>query len=408
MHNPGRAAVPPEGPLRELVHDCLDHLDELVAVFVAELRTLEAYASGLVSWSEVRADAEASFELLLRLTAGLPVPERLGDVSERVGRRRAALGVPLETLLQAVRLDFRVLWDALLHRVRPEDLPALVHSAVRVWEAVEQHTMRVHLAYVDEAALLAREREHERSQLVGRLLATDARDAAVVAQVATALEVDPNGRFAVAAATGVAQRPLREAAARLAATGIGAHVQEVDRRSVLIAPLPRASGAVPSRWLRGVPCGVAPVAGSLTAVPRAVRIAAELADVTAGTVDGPRRLADAWPAVVAARLGEPGEALAAEILSAVDSVGPHERDRLLETVSAYLGSGSVGPVAAELFCHRNTVLNRLRRFAELTGCDVTRPEAAALAIVALSCRAARDATAGQRSRGARENSPRDS
>src|SRR5437588_4128818 len=201
MHSSSHVAVAP-GPLRELVRACLDGLDELVAAFVAELRTMDAYASGLVPWPEVREDAEASFELLLRLTADLPVPDRLGDLCERIGRRRAELGVPLEVLLQAVRLDFRVLWDALLRRVRPEDLPALVHSAVRVWEAVEQHTMRIHLAYLDEAARLAREREHERSHLVGRLLATDARDPQVVAQVATALEVDPAGRFVVAAAAG--------------------------------------------------------------------------------------------------------------------------------------------------------------------------------------------------------------
>jgi hypothetical protein len=373
----------PDGPLRTLVHACLDDLDELVEAFLSELRAMEPYANDLVPWEELRADAEGSFELLLRLTADLPVPDRLGDLSERIGRRRAQLGVPLEVLLHAVRVDFRVLWGAFVRRVRHEDLPSLVRSAVRVWSAVDQHTLRIHLAYLGEAAVLAREREHERHQLFGRLLATDARDAQVVSRTATALEVDPAARFVVAASA--SDRPLREAADFLRAGGVRAHVQEVDRRSVLLAQLPDAAATVPARWLRDVPCGLAPIAGSLREVPRAVRLAAELADTLDDSASGPHRLTDAWPDLVANRLDELGSALAAEVLSTVDKVGKVERARLLETVSAYLRSGSVGAVASELFCHRNTVLNRLRRFAELTGCDITRPDHAALTLVATAC-----------------------
>lgn len=45
-----------------------------------------------------------------------------------------------------------------------------------------------------------------------------------------------------------------------------------------------------------------------------------------------------------------------------------ERDRLLETLDAYLDSSfSVAVTAAQLYCHRNTVTNRLRRLEEVTG-----------------------------------------
>ncbi|WP_199429606.1 PucR family transcriptional regulator [Qaidamihabitans albus] len=384
MHTPLHPSVPPDGPLRRLVHACLDDLDELVAVFVGELREVEPYASGAVPWPELREHAEGSLELLLRLIGGMPVPERLGDLCERVGRRRAQYGVPLEVLLHAVRLDFRVLWDALVRRVRAEDLAALVHGAVRVWAAVDHHTTRIHLAYLAEAAVLAREREHERGRLVARLLATDARDSQVLAQVATALEVDVSGRFAVAAAPLAESGPLRRAADALQAAGVAVHVQDVDRRPVLIAQLPDGTSAVPERWLSGVPCGLAPVAASLTDVPRVVRIAVELA-ATEETDPRPRGLTDAWPSLVAGRLGELGDALAAEVLSTLDETGPTERARLIETAWAYLRTGSAGAVAAELFCHRNTVLNRLRRLTELTGCDLGRPEDAALVLLALTC-----------------------
>jgi len=53
-------------------------------------------------------------------------------------------------------------------------------------------------------------------------------------------------------------------------------------------------------------------------------------------------------------------------------------------VRAFAGSGSVKEVAARSFCHRNTVLNRLRRFSALTGRDVTRPADAAVVLLALA------------------------
>ncbi|MFC7343680.1 helix-turn-helix domain-containing protein [Saccharopolyspora griseoalba] len=384
MHTSLHVPVTPDGPLRRLVHSCLDDLDELVAVFLAELRSMEPYSSDAVPWPELREHAEGSMELLLRLVGGLAVPDRLSDLCERIGRSRAQAGVPLEVLLHAVRFDFRVLWDAFARRVSEDDLPSLVHSASRVWAAVDHHTTRIHLAYLAEAAVVAREQEHQRAQLVTRLLTTDARDPQVVAQVATALDVSAEADFAVAAAPLSATRPLRDAVDGLAARGIAVHLQDVDRRPVLIAQLPAGAGGVPPRWLQDVPCGLAPVARTLAGVPRAVRIAAELADPGAAEA-GPRALTDVWPSVLAGRLGELGDALAAEVFGRMRGIGAGERSRLLETANAYLRTGSAGAVSAELYCHRNTVLNRLRRIAELTGCDLARPEQAALFAAARAC-----------------------
>ena len=377
--------MPNHDPLRALAHACLDDLDEIVEAFAGEMHTLEPYAAGLVPWHELRADAEASFELLLRLTAGLPVPQRLDDVGERIGRRRAELGVPLEVLLRAVRTDFRVLWEALLRRVPLDELPTLVHSTVRVWDAVEQHAARIQLAYLQEAAVLAREREHERSHLVARLLASDGRDGQLVTQVATALEVRPSASFAVAAAPAPADRALRQAGERLRSQGVPLHIQDVDHRAVFIAQLPEGCGAFPVDWLRGTACGLGPVAEGLDAVPHAVRIAIEVADTLRPGDDGPRTLVDTWPQIVAGRLADLAPALCADILPDEHALTDHERSRLLDTATAYLRCGSASATAEELFCHRNTVLNRLNRFAELTGLELTRPDHAAAVIVALAC-----------------------
>jgi DNA-binding PucR family transcriptional regulator len=63
--------------------------------------------------------------------------------------------------------------------------------------------------------------------------------------------------------------------------------------------------------------------------------------------------------------------------------GP-EYARLLETLQAYLdGDGSPTSTARTLYRHRNTVLNHLRRFEELTGLDLSRPSDTATAVLAL-------------------------
>lgn len=386
MHSERQSEV-----MRELAHGCLDDLDELVGMFLAEVRRFEPYADGVVSHDELHEHAEASLEMLLRMIADLPVPERLSGVPELVGRRRAQLGVPIDSLLRAVRQDFRVLWSAMLARLRPDDQGVLLHhGAVKVWDAVEEHMMRIHLSYLDEAALLAAERERERERLVSRLIASDGRDGHIVTQVARALRVDPAGRFVVVAAPSDAQRALRVATDRLADSGVALHVHELDRRSVAIAQQPGSEQGA-AQWFGEVCCGVGPRADGLADVPRALRVAVEIADVLSDRGvrtelgERPCGVLEVWPWLVASHLAETGGVLAAEALSGLDGVTRYERARLVETVRGYLRSGSVRAVAGELFCHRNTVLNRLNRFAELTGRDVTRPEDAALVLVALRC-----------------------
>ncbi|MFW5417093.1 helix-turn-helix domain-containing protein [Nocardiopsis sp. CNT-189] len=371
---------PPSEALRRAVRECLDDLDDLVGVYSAEVAGFGGYRD-TVPLDDLRATAHASLELLLRIIGGLPVPDRLQGISEELGRRRVHQGVPLEELVQAVRLDFRLLWTALLDRVTAAELPELTREAVRLWESVEFHTVRVHTGYLNETAVLAREREQQRAVLLGRLLASDGNDRRLVEQAATALRFSPEARFAVAAAPAGGRERLRAAAAAAAGP---AHVQEHDGWTVLVAQLPRGQRAVPG-WLEGVPCALGPVAGGLDRVPASLRVAAAVAAVLPADAERPVPLADAWAPVAAARLGELAPVLADALVEGVRALPVHERDRLVQTFRRYAATGSVGETARELFCHRNTVLNRLARLAELTGCRPTRPAEAAALILALEC-----------------------
>lgn len=59
-----------------------------------------------------------------------------------------------------------------------------------------------------------------------------------------------------------------------------------------------------------------------------------------------------------------------------------ERERLEETVRHFLSTGNITTTAQVLFCHRNTILNRLHRFQDLTGIDLAVPAQVARLVVA--------------------------
>ena len=114
-----------------------------------------------------------------------------------------------------------------------------------------------------------------------------------------------------------------------------------------------------------------------------LRIALESLPAITPETPGQRTVGHTWGHVAATRLGEYGTVLANSVLGPLTTISAHEKERLIETVQAYLRSGSVSDVAGELYCHRNTVLNRLARFAKLTGYDPASPQDAATVIAAL-------------------------
>ena len=122
----------------------------------------------------------------------------------------------------------------------------------------------------------------------------------------------------------------------------------------------------------------APGIGSLR---RSALTARELAEVLTADEDSAMTWRRGWARLAARSLNAAGNPILADVETALSACGPVERQRLVEAVRAYLASGSIGASAAELFCHRNTVANRLRRFCELTGVDPMIPAEAARLVV---------------------------
>ncbi|MGB8945539.1 MAG: helix-turn-helix domain-containing protein, partial [Streptomyces sp.] len=88
-----------------------------------------------------------------------------------------------------------------------------------------------------------------------------------------------------------------------------------------------------------------------------------------GTVLLDERLPDA----IVVSSPELAQALAERVLGPLHSLDPADRDLLLDTLVVWLETdGSAQRAGARLYCHRNTVLNRLRRVEQLTGRSLTR------------------------------------
>ncbi|MGH3433825.1 MAG: helix-turn-helix domain-containing protein, partial [Thermocrispum sp.] len=132
--------------LVQLLHE---DAEDLVAEFMRQVLAIPPYATGVVPRERVEADAVASFDYLLRRVGGLPLPDRVRRIGPAVGRDRARRGVPLEDLITAVRLDFRVLWAALRARVGPADVPVLVNRVEEMWVVIEEFITTVQVSYLE-------------------------------------------------------------------------------------------------------------------------------------------------------------------------------------------------------------------------------------------------------------------
>lgn len=182
---PHSALPPPDPHVVALARQCLEEIDSLVDEWAEYVGPVRASYSDMVSQQEFRDSAWQAFELLLRTVARLPVPDHVAGVSGRVGEQRARQGVPLDALMQAARVDFRVVRAALVRRAGDEGRARLVTSAHYVWEAVEHHVTGIMTAYQRTVLEMGRRTEDERRLWFSRLLDSGGRNPTVSTGPAT-------------------------------------------------------------------------------------------------------------------------------------------------------------------------------------------------------------------------------
>lgn len=350
-----------------LIGWCLDHLGTLADEFYTELMLIEGYADVEVEPQEFKETAHEAIEVILRKAAGMPLGTHLGGVSEAIGRRRASQGVPLEVLLQGVRMAFRILWATMHDRANPSQRDALGHSVVGLWEAIEYHTVRVHAGYLHEIARMQQHKDAELTALLSDFLDHDKPTGALTLQVSRTLGLLPDDSFLVAA---VSLNDVTEVRHRLDQTR--AHVHSRHDSALILLPGTTGTDTLAS-CLVGVRTAVAPIAQGLTAVPEAWSIAHDLLIAVPRNAPHFQTLSDGWPYIVNMTLPQVTKSIGAGTVAGLSRVSPETRHQLITTVETYMRTGSLSRTSKLLYCHRNTVLKRLSRFKTLTGLDASIP-----------------------------------
>ncbi|MDQ8702526.1 helix-turn-helix domain-containing protein [Streptomyces sp. LHD-70] len=370
---------------RELVGSLALEVDTLAESFLARLNEAGVYQSGLVPEEHLRASARDSLALILRALATDSTTTKLSDLPNELGRLRARQGVRGEDLVAAVRLDFSVVWSAMLAQVRPDDMAVLALHAESLWRVVDDYARAVQQSYLEERALMAAATRDEQITYLAELLAPGGQASRNVPNIARALGVDADDTFRVVVAETAASHDAHRAAAQVSALGERLFVLNQPGRVVLVWPAGTSGPEhdLQQRQLRGMQGGLVPDVEGLGAVPAAAATAYEICRTLRPEDTGLFTLAQTWTRVTKSQLDEQ-HGFSTELLSRLQAVAEPDRSVIVDTVRAYLATGSLTGSAERLYCHRNTVLNRLGRFQKLTGLDVTIPEQAAIALVALA------------------------
>lgn len=369
--------------------DAID-VEELTRDFEHRVRRLAWYRDEVLTVGELRGSATSSFRSILRTMD--PRVERAGAMAEmltiaaHVGVSRARLGTPVEMLLHAIRIDFTVLWNHVVSIATRDDAVMLVARTERIWRAVEEYAARTHHAYIAERARMTQEADAVRRSRIATLFGAAGLAPDALAGVAAALEIDLADDFQVAVAGSDHAVDFRAAIVQGELRGAVVFTHPIEERTIAFwrrDERPGSAGAEIARQVRSVACAFADHVTGLADVAPAARTCLELLDVVVAG-EGAISMADAWGRLARQRLSASGQRLDVDVARALRVCSELERERLVEAVRAYLRSGSVQEAASAAFCHRNTLMNRLRRFRELTGVDVTVPQQSARLVVAWS------------------------
>jgi hypothetical protein len=365
----------------------LEQLDAMTDRMVDVLsRTEPSYRDLLLdSEEELRRTTRDNLEHGLLALVGVPVAERpaLHDARE-IGRRRAAQGIPLEAVLRAYRLGGQVTWEALLRvsaQAGGRHDNVLLQVAGTVWRTNDGESAALAEGYRDEQRRMAGVDEETRCRVLEGLLEGRGDDPSFVRTAADMLGMSLEGRLMAVVALpaengepgldGVGPELLRHGVRSVWGTRSGAQVG-----LIALGNLGPAEVRGRLEALTTGPVGVsAPVDGA-GAVGSAYRLAETAARTLPRTTRRVVTIDERLPEALLSNSPEISSRLVGQTLGGLLALPEEEREVLLDTLAAFLRSdGSPTRAADELYCHRNTVMHRLRRIEQVTGGKVADPRA---------------------------------
>ncbi|MER6104500.1 helix-turn-helix domain-containing protein [Streptomyces sp. NPDC001832] len=382
---------------RALAAALVPQIDELTRRVVADIH---AHSSTYASGTPVSRDDLWGIcrENLLRALEDFgELPASGGDfeyAARETGRRRAEQNVPLDTVLQAYRRGGRVMWQMMAEHLRATraggagygqnpvgavagDWDTELDMAGAVWETIDRYSLVMAESYRLTQLEMQGRQDTRRVALFEALLDGRGDDPAVAAAAAAALGVPVHDRYVIVVAAQDPAAPPNPAPV-LDDHGIWSFWRPRSGRYAGIVRLAAGESGVLLDLLRhrtGATAGVSPEFDRLAQAGRALRLAEQaLRTLPAGSGEA-AAFDDRLAEVLLVGRPEIAERIVTTQLGAVlDTTA--ERDALLGTLRVWLDSGCSAARAAELlYCHRNTVLNRIGRIAELTGRSAESGEA---------------------------------
>ncbi len=327
--------------------------------------------------------------------------DRVARAYQQIGRGEAVEGRSLDTLQAALRLGSRVAWRRMGElaedmKLEPHVVAALGEAAfVHMHEIVEAATT----GHTEELLRGDGELQRRRKRLLDLLLADPPASPEAVQELAHAARWPLPRRVAVIVLHGL---DGREEDGMLLPAGVLADT--AARPARLLVPDPDgpgpSRGRVLLRALRERPAAIGPTV-PLAEAGRSLRWAARaLTLVRRGVLPpgkGVVRCSDHLPTLLLYADEPLLRALRLRVLAPLTEVSAPQRDRLAETLLAWLQSGnSVGDVAARLHVHPQTVRYRLRQLEKLFGDRLRDPESRFELELALRAQAG-DSVRGERS-----------
>ncbi len=317
--------------------------------------------------------------------------------SRDTARRRAARGVPLGSVLHAYRLGFQVIWAALADRALREGQPCLdglVRESATVWAWVDTSSEAVNMQYHEVLIDSARHDEQQRMLLLDALLDGRLGEWKLLGGRLYALGLPEHGPYlAVSAETREAGiENLRAVGQYLRRHGVASAWRLRPDEQVGLIAVNRALSYAGTRELLAKEAtgrvGISPQFDDALDVGRSLAIAAVARRCLPPGSAGVATIDDDPLATVLASAPDISGRVVRRLLGRVADLAAAERDLLLGTLRTWMDcGGNTSAAARELYCHRNTVRNRLQRVEELSGQSLSDPRGiAGLSIAAEGAR----------------------
>ena len=392
----GQNGVVDDPFIERVAGSLLDSIEVLTDEMVRRVVSQDPFfaQASLRSQDAVRADVKVNLGQILRGLAGLEPLDF--ELARSLARHRAEQGVPVAALLHAYRVAAQVLWDHhieaghLLGMSEEFELDQILDGAAKLWALTNTYCSVISQTYDDLGTERGRQFERERMLLLDALIEGRVEDLPSRPDLFRMLDLPDQRPFIVVVAEVrvAAEAVLANVDSALRLTGSPSTWRVSRHRKVGLVALDGASNGTDS--IRRVltdqatgRVGLSPPFTKLVDVARHV-VLADLAMRSAPDGSKTVTLFEENPVgALVARSPELGERVALLVLGPVLELPGEDRDLLLSTLKAWLEChGSVTKVSERLFCHRNTVRNRLQRIESLTGRQLADPVGSAELYVA--------------------------